>query len=116
MAFESIFQKQFTQSVAHALSTGVRGAFVEGCTYGIASALVYLAEALLFYVGAVLISQGTYSYLQMVEVLNLIIFSITIGSQLMAFSTLSPFMCVQIGLTMCSWNSGKDCKILPGYL
>lgn len=86
MAFESVFQKQFDQAADKALSTGVRGAFVEGCTYGVASGLIYLAEALLFYVGAVLIARGTYTYLQMVEVLNLVVFTVTIGSQLMAFS------------------------------
>jgi ATP-binding cassette subfamily B (MDR/TAP) protein 1 len=87
MAFESVFQKQFDKAADKALSTGVRGAFVEGCTYGVASGLIYLAEALLFYVGAVLIARGTYTYLQMVEVLNLVVFTVTIGSQLMAFST-----------------------------
>lgn len=86
MNFEGIFQAQFDKSADLALSTGVRGAFVEGCTYGVASALIYLAEALLFYVGAVLIARGTYTYLQMVEVLNLVVFTVTIGSQLMAFS------------------------------
>ena len=86
MNFEAIFQAQFDKAADLALSTGVRGAFVEGCTYGVASALIYLAEALLFYVGAVLIARGTYSYLQMVEVLNLVVFTVTIGSQLMAFS------------------------------
>src|SRR5687767_7988862 len=86
MGFESVFQKQFDQATDRALSTGVKGAFVEGCTYGVASGLIYLAEALLFYVGAVLISRGTYTYLQMVEVLNLVVFTVTIGSQLMAFS------------------------------
>jgi len=45
-----------------------------------------LAEALLFFVGAVLIARGLYTYLQMVEVLNLVVFSVTIGSQLMAFT------------------------------
>jgi ATP-binding cassette, subfamily B (MDR/TAP), member 1 len=55
-------------------------------SYGVASGLIYLAEALLFYVGAVLIACGLYTYLQMVEVLNLVVFSVTIGSQLMAFS------------------------------
>ena len=87
MAFERIFQAQFDSSVNKALITGVKGAFVEGCTYGVASGLIYLAEALLFYVGAVLIARGLYTYLQMVEVLNLVVFSVTIGSQLMAFST-----------------------------
>jgi|SRR5271156_1146328 len=91
MAFERIFQAQFDLSVDKALNTGVKGAFVEGCTYGVASGLIYLAEVLLFYVGAVLIARGLYTYLQMVEVLNLIVFSVTIGSQLMAFSTLFSF-------------------------
>ncbi|KAF9462182.1 P-loop containing nucleoside triphosphate hydrolase protein [Collybia nuda] len=86
MAFETVFQKQFDQAADKALTTGVRGAFVEGCTYGVASGLIYLAEALLFYVGAVLIARGTYTYLQMVEVLNLVVFTVTIGSQLMAFT------------------------------
>ncbi|PCH37435.1 nucleoside triphosphate hydrolase protein [Wolfiporia cocos MD-104 SS10] len=86
MGFESAFQERYEKSVKGALSMGVRGAFVEGCTYGVASALIYLAEALLFYVGAVLIARGTYTYLQMVQVLNLVVFSVSIGSQLMSFT------------------------------
>ena len=86
MGFESAFRAKFDKSVDDALSTGVRGAFVEGCTYGVASALIYLAEALLFYVGAVLIANGTYDYLRMIQVLNLVVFTVSIGSQMMAFS------------------------------
>ncbi|THH19333.1 hypothetical protein EW146_g1804 [Bondarzewia mesenterica] len=86
MGFERIFLERFEESVDSALSTGVRGAFVEGCTYGVASSLIYLAEALLFYVGAILIAKGTYNYLQMVQVLNLVVFTVSIGSQLMAFT------------------------------
>ena len=86
MGFEGIFKTVFDSAVDKALNTGVRGAFVEGCTYGVASGLIYLAEALLFYVGAVLIARGFYNYLQMVEVLNLVVFSVSIGSQLMGFS------------------------------
>ncbi|KAI0942984.1 hypothetical protein AcV7_002254 [Taiwanofungus camphoratus] len=86
MGFESAFQEKFETSVDQALSTGVRGAFVEGCTYGVASALIYFAEAILFYVGAVLIANGTYTYLQMVQTLDLVVFSVSIGSQLMAFT------------------------------
>ena len=60
-------------------------AFVER-SYGVASSIIYIAEALLFYVGAVLFSRGTYTYyLQMVEVMNLV-FTVTIGSQLISFS------------------------------
>ncbi|KAI0298345.1 P-loop containing nucleoside triphosphate hydrolase protein [Multifurca ochricompacta] len=86
MGFESVFLERFNESAKNALHTGVRGAFVEGCTYGVASSLIYLSEALLFYAGAVLVSQGTYTYLQMVQVLNLVVFTVSIGSQLMAFT------------------------------
>jgi ATP-binding cassette, subfamily B (MDR/TAP), member 1 len=86
MGFEKNFQTKFSRVSDSAFSTGVRGAIVEGCTYGTASAFIYAAEGLLFYVGALLIAKGTYSYLQMIEVLNLIVFSVTIGSQLMASS------------------------------
>lgn len=86
MGLGPIFQHKFDNSTDIALSSGVNGAFVEGCTYGVASGLIYLAEAVLFYVGAVLIARGVYTYLQMMEVLNLVVFSVTIGSQLMSFS------------------------------
>jgi ATP-binding cassette subfamily B (MDR/TAP) protein 1 len=92
MAFDSVFKARFDVSVDESLTTGIRGAFVEGCTHGVASGLIYLAEALLFYVGALLIARGLYSYLQMIEVLNLVVFSVTIGSQLMAFSKFPNFL------------------------
>ena len=94
MGFESVFHERFNESTENALRTGIRGAFVEGCTYGVASSLIYLSEALLFYAGAIFVSRGTYTYLQMVQVLNLVVFTVSIGSQLMAFSTsLSPCQC-----------------------
>jgi ATP-binding cassette subfamily B (MDR/TAP) protein 1 len=94
MGFESIFQERFNESTENALRTGIRGAFVEGCTYGVATSLIYFSEALLFYAGAILVSQGTYTYLQMVQVLNLVVFTVSIGSQLMTFSTfLLPSQC-----------------------
>ncbi len=86
MSLSPIFAAHFERAVQNALTTGVQGALVEGCTHGVASALIYLAEALLFFVGATLIARGTYTYLQMVEVLNLVVFSVTIGAQLMAFT------------------------------
>ncbi|KAG6899416.1 hypothetical protein C0993_010453 [Termitomyces sp. T159_Od127] len=86
MALGPVFRSAFDKATEKALATGIRGAFVEGCSYGVASGLIYLAEALLFYVSAVLIVKGRYTYLQAVEVLNLVVFSVTIGSQLMAFT------------------------------
>jgi ATP-binding cassette subfamily B (MDR/TAP) protein 1 len=90
MAFEDYFRRQFDQSLQEALRCGVRGAFVEGCNVGIASGLIYFAEALLFWVGAVLVANQTYTYLQMVQVLQLVVFSVSIASQLLAFSEFFP--------------------------
>lgn len=89
MGLERVFLERFNASVETALSTGARGAFVEGCTYGVASSLIYLSEAVLFYVSAIFVAKGLYNYLQMVQTLNLVIFTVSIGSQLMAFSTSS---------------------------
>ena len=113
MGFETAFQDKFDKSVDEALTTGVRGAFVEGCTYGVASALIYLAEALIFYVGAVLIAHGTYDYLRMIQVLNLVVFTVSIGSQLMAFSKFFDFQCLW---TQCltSSCSSTNCQVRPG--
>jgi len=92
MSFESAFQHKFDTAVDTAYRSGIRGAFVEGCSFGVANALIYLAEALLFFIGAVLIANGTYTYLRMVEVLNLVVFTVTIGSQLMTFSEFIYFL------------------------
>ena len=90
MAFERFFEQSFEKSVQNAHAAGIKGAFVEGCTYGVASLLIYLSEVVLFYVGTIFVARGTYTYAQMVEVLNLIVFTISLGSQLMGFSTWVP--------------------------
>lgn len=89
MSFESVFQRQFDKAADIALDSGVAGAFIEGGTLGVSTALIYLAEAFLFFIGARLLANGTYTYLQMVQVLNLVVFSVSIGSQQMAFSKLT---------------------------
>ncbi|KAF7361389.1 hypothetical protein MSAN_01171800 [Mycena sanguinolenta] len=86
MRFEAVFRSQFDKAADQAVSVARKGALVEGSTYGVACGLIYLAEAVLFYFGAVLVARGTYTYLQMVQVLNLVVFTVTIGSQLMAFT------------------------------
>ncbi|XP_006455032.1 hypothetical protein AGABI2DRAFT_180250 [Agaricus bisporus var. bisporus H97] len=86
MGIEKVFKEKFHRAVAVAEERGMKGAWVEGASYGVASSLIYVAEAALFYVGAVLIANGRYTYLKMVQVLNLVVFTVTIGSQLMAFT------------------------------
>ncbi|KAF8692795.1 P-loop containing nucleoside triphosphate hydrolase protein, partial [Rhizoctonia solani] len=85
MALESVFRAQFERSLGTAMRTGVQGAFITGCGFGIVNALIYVAEAALFYVGAVLMAHEGYSYLKMLQALNLVVFSVTIAAQLLSF-------------------------------
>ncbi|KAG9031180.1 hypothetical protein FRB95_003084 [Tulasnella sp. JGI-2019a] len=85
MALEEVFGKQFDEAADAALEAGVHGAFVAGTGYGVANGLVYLAQAVIFYVGAVLLAKGTYSYLKMLTVINLVVFTMSIAAQLMTF-------------------------------
>jgi ATP-binding cassette subfamily B (MDR/TAP) protein 1 len=65
MVNEELFEHQFELAMDKALSMGLHGTFVEGFTLGVASGLIYATEALLFYVGAVLIARGTYTDLRL---------------------------------------------------
>ncbi|KAG8734642.1 hypothetical protein FRC10_011599 [Ceratobasidium sp. 414] len=85
MALESVFKAQFERSLESAMKSGVQGAFITGCGFGIVNALIYIAEAALFYVGAVLMAKQGYSYLRMLQALNLVVFSVTIAAQLLSF-------------------------------
>ena len=87
--FRKAYEARFEESVERAMRAGVKGAFVEGSGFGVANGMIYFAEAGLFYVGALLIERGVFGYLRMVEVLNLVVFSVSIGAQLMVFSTFS---------------------------
>ena len=49
MSFESVFSRQFDESVDSAYRAGLIGGFAEGGTVGVASAMIYLAEGLTDY-------------------------------------------------------------------
>jgi len=86
MGIAQPFSELFDISNKKTLKTGVNSAWIEGATMGITYGLIYAAEAVLFYVGAVLLANGRYSYSQMIEVMNLVVFSVSLGSQMMTFS------------------------------
>ncbi|KAK7019425.1 ATP-dependent permease [Paramarasmius palmivorus] len=79
------YTQRMDDAVRESCRVGVRGAFVEGATLGVASALIYLSEGVLFYVGAVLVSGGRVPYVKMVETLNLVVFAVSIGGQGVGF-------------------------------
>ncbi|KIM24333.1 hypothetical protein M408DRAFT_27162 [Serendipita vermifera MAFF 305830] len=86
MGFERVFKEQFERALERAMRCGVDGGFVDGMAFGIANAVIYLAQGLIYYVGAVFIVQGIYSFLQMIEVLNLVAFSLVIAAQTLYFT------------------------------
>ena len=86
MGIAQPFSESFDISNKKTLRTGVSGAWIEGAAIGVTSGLVYASEAVLFYVGAVLVANGRYSYSQMIEVLDLVVFSVSLGSQMLNFS------------------------------
>ena len=78
--------------------------------------LSFGAVALLFYVGAVLIANGTFSYLQMIQTLQLVVFSVSIGSQLMAFSTSCFLFVVTFSVANIGHNnSSPHREVYPRY-
>ena len=86
VTFERIFKSRFDAAADKALSTSVRGALAEGCTYGVANGLTYLAKALLFYIGPFSSPMASTHTSKRSKCLTRLC-SLTIGSQLMAFST-----------------------------
>lgn len=85
MALEPVFSSNFHDATLDAENNGRRGAAVSGFGFGLGEALTYLAEALMYYVGAVLIIKGTYNFEKMLIVFNLIIFAVTFAAQTMAY-------------------------------
>ncbi|VDC00625.1 unnamed protein product [Peniophora sp. CBMAI 1063] len=73
MGFELLFKALFNCSNDSALTTGVKGAFVEGCACSIASQLTYMSEGLPFHVAALLVANGTDAYTRLLQALNLVV-------------------------------------------
>ncbi len=112
MNLQHVFQEQYDQSLQEALKAGVTGAMIAGTGFGVANALVYFAEALLFYVGAVMMAKNIYTYLQLLETLNLVVFTVSIAAQLLAFGMYRLFTSDRSTLT----NLPSQCPRSPSPL
>jgi ATP-binding cassette, subfamily B (MDR/TAP), member 1 len=86
MGLEAVFQQKYEKIVMRAFQTGLRGAFIEGCSMGVYDALAYISEAIFMSVGAVLVANGTYNISEMFQTVFLLVFTITFCAQDMAFS------------------------------
>ncbi|KAE8250579.1 hypothetical protein A4X13_0g4590 [Tilletia indica] len=84
MALDQIFMCRFAAVDQETLRNGIRTGPIVGIGVGLAEALTYLAEAVLFYVGTILIVNGHYTFERMIVVFNLMVFAVTFSSQMLA--------------------------------
>ncbi|EJU01500.1 P-loop containing nucleoside triphosphate hydrolase protein [Dacryopinax primogenitus] len=83
LGLEETFRKQFVLILDSAVKTGISRAWLVGCAFGLLNALIFISEAVLFLVAAKLVSVGLYTYGSMVQVMTLVVFSITNGAQVL---------------------------------
>ncbi|CBQ69254.1 related to STE6-ABC transporter [Sporisorium reilianum SRZ2] len=85
MGLERVFERAHARAVHAAQRCGMRASVFAGFGHGMSDALTYIAEALIFYVGARLMVTGEYSFGRMMQVFNLIIFAVTFAAQMLTF-------------------------------
>ncbi|UZJ53178.1 hypothetical protein CBS101457_002498 [Exobasidium rhododendri] len=85
MSLERVFWLNFNDAVQWVEYYGIQSAPLSGFGYGLRDACTYLAEALLYYVGARLLVEGKNDLEQVMIVLNLILFAVASAAQIMAY-------------------------------
>ncbi|CAO1616937.1 unnamed protein product [Parajaminaea phylloscopi] len=85
LALEPVLASQYVDSLKAAERDALRAAPFTGLGYGLGEGLTFLSEALIFYVGALFIIGGSYTFERMVVVFNLFIFSVTFAANTMAY-------------------------------
>ncbi|KAM0790206.1 hypothetical protein ACM66B_005521 [Microbotryomycetes sp. NB124-2] len=85
MSLSPIFARDYETATARAYTGGLKAAPFTGMGAATATALTLCAQALMFYVGAVLIVSGRYTYSRMMEVFSMVILTVTFAAQVMVF-------------------------------
>ncbi|GAA95096.1 hypothetical protein E5Q_01751 [Mixia osmundae IAM 14324] len=85
MSLEAVFVDKFATSVEDCYRGDSKAVIIASLGYGIANGMTYIAEGLMFYVGAVLIVRQNYTFPQMVQIFTLIVFAVTFAAQIMSF-------------------------------
>ncbi|KIR76978.1 ATP-binding cassette, subfamily B (MDR/TAP), member 1 [Cryptococcus gattii EJB2] len=85
MALDGAFEKRFEEDANNAKKTGNRSAWAMAMGGAIAGGLPLFAQALMNFAGSAFMLQGRMNYEQMLQVYNLILFSLTFGSGLLDF-------------------------------
>ncbi|PLW50024.1 hypothetical protein PCASD_01277 [Puccinia coronata f. sp. avenae] len=82
MSLEPLMRERFIESAIKSRKMFIRSAPLHGISSGLNIAMTYLADGLLFYVGAVLVMKGLYTFEKLLQVFSLIIFSVTFAGQI----------------------------------
>ena len=83
MSIESTFQRRFDQAAADCFVGAKKAAVMTGLGGALGACLTYLAEAIMIYVGAVLVAKGQLTYGNMNEAFSLFMFAVTFAMQMM---------------------------------
>ena len=86
MALDGTFRKEFMRDAVAAKATGTRTGWFVAIGLAASAALPLFAQALLNWVGAQFMIKGYISYPEMLQVYNLVLFSLTFGSAMLDFS------------------------------
>ncbi|GAA6054523.1 hypothetical protein JCM3770_005828 [Rhodotorula araucariae] len=85
MSIQSVFARTFEDTALKAQAGGIKAAPFTGAGFASVSTLTYLTEALILYVGALLVTSGRYTFSKMLQVFSIIIFTVTFASALMNY-------------------------------
>ncbi|BGP41853.1 ATP-dependent permease [Rhodotorula kratochvilovae] len=85
MSIQSVFATTFEATALKAQSGGIKAAPFTGAGFASVFTLTYLTEALMLYVGAILVTSGRYTFSKMLQVFSIIIFTVTFASALMNY-------------------------------
>lgn len=85
MGLDELFYERFYDAVHWTTRHGRHSAPLMGFGYGLKDCCLYLSQALLYYVGAVLIARGLLTVTRMFIVFNLVVFGVTYASQILAY-------------------------------
>lgn len=85
MSLHQVFKANFEDAIQWTTVNAIRSAPYSGFAYGLKDGCTYLAQAFLYYIGAVLLIKGLLSLASMIIVFNLIIFGITFAAHILAY-------------------------------
>ncbi|MCO5598628.1 hypothetical protein L7F22_052725 [Adiantum nelumboides] len=85
MSLHQVFKENFTDAVGWTTMNAIRSAPYSGFAYGLKDACTYIAQAFLYYIGAILLIKGLLTLASMIIVFNLIIFGITFAANILAY-------------------------------